>query len=173
MLSLVEEGRPRPVSKPGEMGVGLVMAASARSSTTDVALDHRGGALRQTAGMVVARSCPCGSASYDGCCGPLLRGERQADSPEELMRSRYTAFAVGDGDHLWRTWHPRTRPEQVALDPRLRWTGLEVLEAVDDLVEFRAHHDGPDGPGVLHERSRFARRAGRWFYLDGEVGPPG
>ncbi len=63
------------------------------------------------------------------------------------MRSRYSAFAVGDGDYLWRTWHPRTRPENVALDPRLRWTGLEIVEAVDDLVEFRAQHDGPDGPG--------------------------
>jgi SEC-C motif-containing protein len=120
--------------------------------------------------MDVARSCPCGAASYDGCCGPLHRGERQAATPEELMRSRYSAFAVGDGGYLWRTWHPRTRPEDVALDPRLRWTGLEIIEAVEDVVEFRAHHDGPGGPGVLHERSRFARRAGRWFYLDGEVG---
>ncbi len=113
-----------------------------------------------------ARPCPCGSASYDGCCGPLHRGEKQADSPVELMRSRYSAFAVGDAEYLWRTWHPRTRPEQVELDPSTTWTGLEVLEAADDTVEFRAHHDR----GVRHERSRFAQRAGRWFYLDGEVG---
>jgi SEC-C motif-containing protein len=113
-----------------------------------------------------ARPCPCGSASYDGCCGRLHRGEKQAESPEELMRSRYSAFAVGDADYLWRTWHPRTRPEHVDLDPTMLWTGLEVLEAADDSVEFRAHHDR----GVLHERSRFVQRAGRWFYLDGEVG---
>ena len=31
-------------------------------------------------------------------------------------------------------------------------------------VEFEAHHRGPDGPDVLHENSRFAKRAGRWFY---------
>ncbi len=82
------------------------------------------------------------------------------------MRSRYAAFVVGDADYLWRTWHPRTRPAQVELDPSVRWTGLEVLEAADDTVEFRAHHDR----GVLHERSRFEQRAGRWFYLDGETG---
>src|SRR5689334_16930629 len=105
------------------------------------------------------RACPCGSPSYDGCCGPLLRGERQAQSPEQLMRSRYSAYALGDTDHVWRTWHPRTRPERVTPDPALEWTGLEVLEADGDIVEFRAHHTG----GTLHERSRFEQRAGRWF----------
>ena len=83
------------------------------------------------------------------------------------MRSRYSAYAVGDADYVWRTWHPRTRPDRVGLDPGLRWTRLEVLEAVDDVVEFRAHHDGAAGPGVQHERSRFERRAGRWFYVSG------
>ena len=116
-----------------------------------------------------ARPCPCGSASYDGCCGRLHRGEQQAGSPEELVRSRYSAYAVGDTDYVWRTWHPRTRPEQVQPDPSVSWTGLEILEATDDVVEFRArfrtHHD----QGVLHERSRFERRARRWFYLDGTL----
>ncbi len=123
------------------------------------------------------RACPCGGASYDGCCGPLHRGERQADSPEELMRSRFTAYALGLDDYVFRTWHPRTRPEGVAPDPATRWTALEILgtetdspaEADTGLVEFRAHFEEPGGGGVLHERSRFARRAGRWFYLDGEV----
>ncbi len=80
------------------------------------------------------------------------------------MRSRYSAFAVGDTDYLWRTWHPRTRPERVEPDASLVWTGLEILAATGDEVEFRAHHDR----GSLHERSRFAQRAGRWFYLDGD-----
>jgi SEC-C motif-containing protein len=116
------------------------------------------------------RACPCGSASYDGCCGPLHRGEAQAATPEELMRSRFSAYALGDSGYVWRTWHPRTRPEQVHLDAGIRWTRLEVIEAADDVVEFRAHFDRANGPGVQHERSRFAQRAGRWFYLDGEVG---
>ena len=123
--------------------------------------------------------CPCGSGSpYDACCGPLIRNERNADGVEELMRSRYTAFVLGDGDHLFRTWHPRTRPEEVTLEPGLEWTGLEVLdveEAGDDagIVEFRAHWTWQGRHGLLHERSSFEKRGGRWLYVDGDSPGPG
>ena len=123
--------------------------------------------------MFATGPCPCGSPlhkGYDDCCGPLLRGERQAETAEELMRSRYTAYAVGDLDHVWRTWHPRTRPTEVTPTPGLEWRGLTVLRteaggADDDtgVVEFRAEHGSPDG--TLHEVSEFARRGGRWFYV--------
>ena len=87
------------------------------------------------------------------------------------MRSRYTAFAVGDADYLWRTWHPRTRPEQVTIDPAVQWAGLIIVAASDDVVEFRATYRDRESQrtGTLHERSRFAVRARRWFYIDGEV----
>jgi SEC-C motif-containing protein len=96
----------------------------------------------------------------------LHRGEAQAATPEELMRSRYAAYAVGDTDHVWRTWHPRTRPDRVTQDATTRWTRLEVLEAGGDVVEFRAHFETAAGAGTLHERSLFAQRAGRWFYVE-------
>ena len=91
------------------------------------------------------------------------------------MRSRYAAFVVGDADHLFRTWHPRTRPADVTVDPGLRWTGLEVTDVVaggpdDDAgeVAFVARWRSADGErGALTERSRFVRQAGRWLYLDG------
>jgi SEC-C motif-containing protein len=85
------------------------------------------------------------------------------------MRSRYSAYALGDVGYVFRTWHPRTRPDEVSPDPATVWTGLEVIEAVGDEVEFVATWDSPAGPGRMHERSRFARRAGRWLYLDGVV----
>ena len=120
-------------------------------------------------------ACPCGTgALYDACCGPLIRNERTADGVEELMRSRYTAYVAADEDHLFRTWHPRTRPDEVAPEPGLEWTGLEVLEVdqADDAgtVEFRAHWLWQGRHGVLHERSTFERRGGRWLYVDGS--PP-
>lgn len=92
------------------------------------------------------------------------------------MRSRYSAYVVSDLDYLWRTWHPRTRPERVLPDSQLQWTGLEILDtaagrAGDDggEVEFRAHHRLGGRAGALHERSRFAVRGGRWFYVDGDI----
>lgn len=92
------------------------------------------------------------------------------------MRSRYAAYAVGELDYLFRTWHPRTRPDDLTATPDLVWTGLAILDVVDGgpddetgEVEFRASYTGPGGTGALHERSRFERRAGRWVYVDGDV----
>lgn len=109
-------------------------------------------------------TCPCGGGSYDACCGPLLRAERLAETPEELMRSRYSAYALGETEHVWRTWHPRTRPPQVTHDPTVTWVSLQVVAAEHGVVEFVASYDGPEGPGRLHERSAFERRGGRWVY---------
>lgn len=110
--------------------------------------------------------CPCGTGStYDACCGPLLANVAQASSPEQLMRSRYTAFVRGDTDHLFRTWHPRTRPEDLSPDPTTTWTGLRIVATDGDTVEFVATRKD----GQMHEVSRFEQRAGRWVYVDGDV----
>ena len=116
--------------------------------------------------------CPCGlPARYDDCCGRFHRG---ADAPtaELLMRSRYSAFAVGDAAHLERTWDPRTRPRRIRLGPDRTWTGLEVIATSEGglldatgTVEFRAHHRDADGDHVLHEVSEFVRHEGRWAYV--------
>ncbi|TFV55013.1 hypothetical protein E4P42_24260 [Mycobacterium sp. PS03-16] len=121
--------------------------------------------------------CPCGNdRPFGGCCLPLHTDERRAQTAEELMRSRYSAFAAGDADYVWRTWHPRTRPDTVALDGDLEWTGLQILTVAggspgEDAgeVEFVAHHRRGRRTGTLHERSRFAVRASRWFYVDGDI----
>ncbi len=92
------------------------------------------------------------------------------------MRSRYTAFAVRDTAYLLASWHPRTRPRRLELDPGQRWMFLEILRTeaggpFDDtgVVEFRAHYRSSGGRGVLHECSRFARVDGAWRYLDGDI----
>jgi SEC-C motif-containing protein len=88
------------------------------------------------------------------------------------MRSRYAAYVRRHEGYLLRTWHPRTRPARVSLEESPDWQGLTVLATADGRyddrtgeVEFRAAHDG----GVLHERSRFMRRAGHWVYVDGDA----
>jgi len=93
------------------------------------------------------------------------------------MRSRFTAFALGDIAHLEATWHPATRPDDVALDPAHGWEILQVIRAdggaTDSrgLVEFRATwRDAASGErGTLHETSRFRRVGRRWMYLDDAV----
>ncbi|WP_242455879.1 YchJ family protein [Mycolicibacterium sp. P1-18] len=118
------------------------------------------------------RPCPCGSgAVYEACCQPLHHGARQADTAEELMRSRYAAYATGEADYLFRTWHPRTRPTAVTVDADVVWRGLRITDVVaggsaDSVgeVEFTAAYDD----GSMHERSRFERRGGRWVYVDGD-----
>lgn len=91
------------------------------------------------------------------------------------MRSRYSAFALGRVDYLLASWHPSTRPATLALDPAVRWLGLEVraqrstgIEAAT--VEFVARSRLGGGRAErLHEVSRFLREEGRWYYLDGEL----
>lgn len=90
------------------------------------------------------------------------------------MRSRYSAFVLGDAAYLLATWHPRTRPPSIDLEPATRWLGLTVKAARDTgadtaEVEFVARYRIGGGSAVrLHERSRFVREDGRWLYLDGD-----
>ncbi|GAA3667365.1 YchJ family protein [Microbacterium marinilacus] len=126
--------------------------------------------------MSIAEPCPCGSGRvYAACCGPLHSGARLAETPEELMRSRYSAYAKHDAEHLLRTWHPRTRPQpdDLTFDDRLRWTGLEISASDDATVDFVAIYEtdatGSPMMGALAEHARFERRGGRWMYVDGDV----
>ncbi|AEM83687.1 UPF0225 protein ychJ [Streptomyces violaceusniger Tu 4113] len=123
-------------------------------------------------------SCPCGlPAAYDDCCGRLHRGQARATTAETLMRSRYSAFAVGDEAYLLRSHHPTTRPPGAGLDPGVRWVRLEILGTTEGsafhttgTVEFRAHYTEGGRAGSLHENSRFVRHEGEWVYLDGVTG---
>lgn len=120
-------------------------------------------------------ACPCGGAEFRTCCGPLVEDGVPARTAEQLMRSRYTAFVLGRPEHLWRTWHPRTRPSTVDTGG-VEWTGLTIVEVSgggedddddDGVVDFEARFAGPDGPEIMRERSEFRRRGGRWVYVEG------
>ena len=140
----------------------------------------------QRKNLSARRRCPCGSGeSYGECCGPLLAGLRDAETAEQLMRSRYTAFCLNDVDYLVNTHHPSSRPRDLRASletslPATRWVKLEIVETFqgeeDDNVgevEFIAHHregnHDKGSPAAFHERSRFVRNQGRWFYISGIV----
>lgn len=90
------------------------------------------------------------------------------------MRSRFSAFAVGDTTYLRATWHPSTRPASLELDPDLEWQRLEILEVTagteDDTegtVTFDAHYwdAARRERGLQREHGAFRRESGRWFYV--------
>ena len=90
------------------------------------------------------------------------------------MRSRYSAYVMGEVNYLKSTWHPDSCPESLQLDD-VRWLGLKVkhvtggkADDTEGMVEFVARYK-VNGRGFrLHEVSRFLKKDGRWFYLDGE-----
>ena len=127
--------------------------------------------------------CPCGRPGGVGeCCGPYLSGSLPAPDPESLMRSRYTAFALGTAEaleYLVATHHPDHRPPDLREGLRASiacvdsWEELRVLFARADgdegRVEFVATYRVGQGCQRLHERSEFVREGGRWFYTRGET----
>lgn len=127
--------------------------------------------------------CPCGSdLPYAQCCGlfhaTVRNGDPQgvlAPTPEALMRSRYSAYALGLIDYLQATWHASTSPGELELPPT-KWLGLEVRHAAATqdagVVEFVARYRVDGRAHRLHETSRFVREAGVWYYIDGQFQPP-
>jgi SEC-C motif domain protein len=127
--------------------------------------------------------CPCGSElPYAQCCGIWHAGlqettPRHAPTPEALMRSRYSAYALQLGDYLLATWHGSTAPGEMDFPPT-KWLGLEVkhsaMQGDAGVVEFVARYRDSSGrAGRLHETSRFVREGindtARWFYIDGQM----
>ena len=91
------------------------------------------------------------------------------------MRARYCAYAKHLRGFLMDTWHPTTRPPNLEIDPKLKWTGLEILSTnmgserdFTGTVTFTAHYTHAGETGSMTEESSFLREGSHWFYLDGE-----
>lgn len=89
------------------------------------------------------------------------------------MRSRYSAFATGDAAYLGRSWHPRTRPDDIGFVPGQVWTGLSIVDTTgggmfdqEGTVAFLARYERGGRTGQLQERSRFERVDGQWVYVE-------
>jgi SEC-C motif-containing protein len=120
---------------------------------------------------------------YKECCGPLHGGAREAESPEALMRSRFSAFALGLGEYLVKTLtreHPDlTLPREALVRElsrvreRQRFLGLEILETSQSSneghVTFHARIFEKGQDRSFTERSVFVREDGAWRYASGEM----
>ncbi len=128
------------------------------------------------------KGCPCGGESYRSCCQPYHRGAEPED-PARLVRSRFSAFVLGEGDYLWRTLHEahelRAREREHVVRElsrarqRLRYRALTIHEVRVDGDEaqvtftVRVFERGKDRS--FSERSSFARTSEGWRYQSGVV----
>ena len=129
--------------------------------------------------------CFCGeSKSFSECCEPIIKGERQAVTAEQLMRSRYSAYAAVEPKYLMQTSYVTLLKNQNEADIRAwaeenKWQKLKVLSSqkgqAEDRrgeVEFKAYFIDYEGKSqVHHEKSTFIKEAGKWFYLSGIIDP--
>ncbi len=128
------------------------------------------------AGTRQARPSANSGKKYADCCGRYLDDGETASTAEALMRSRYTAYALGREEYLLATWSQDTRPASLGLENKQhgKWLGLEVKlheQPGPDhaIVEFVARYKVDGRAHRLHEISRFVRENGQWFYVDGDI----
>lgn len=130
-------------------------------------------------------SCPCGSGSnYDVCCEPVITGKKLAETPEQLMRARYSAHVKVEVDFLFESTHPQYRKDYDHKGTRVwaensEWYGLEIVEAsqvgakdVEGEVEFIAQFRDKEGRRKHHERGQFKRKGKRWLFTEGVMVKP-
>jgi len=122
--------------------------------------------------------CLCGShCEYSLCCEPFHNNEKTAATAEALMRSRFTAYGNKNEAYLLDTWDAAKRPETIDFSKEEAvWTNLEIVKTKKGgekdskgIVEFKAYYTLENEPYVMNEISRFIKKSGRWFYLDGLV----
>lgn len=128
-------------------------------------------------------NCCCGSTrKFEECCQPFIEGKAKPATAEELMRSRYSAYAISAVAYILRSTHPSTRKFYKAEEienwsKSSRWQKLEIIsktagEVKDKhgTVEFKAYYTDAGGePQIHHERSNFRKELGKWFFVDGQV----
>lgn len=125
--------------------------------------------------------CPCGSNNaYKVCCAVYHAHEATPDTAEQLMRSRYSAYALKLVDYLVETTHrdklkASYRRKLVDTIHDIQWTNLVITktsaggtEDKTGKVKFEASYIENGVEGVMREHSRFRKLAGKWYYYDGK-----
>ncbi|MEA5113494.1 MAG: YchJ family protein [Geobacteraceae bacterium] len=130
-------------------------------------------------------SCPCGSGkSYSDCCAPVISGARPAETAEQLMRARYSAYVGVHTDFIFKSTHPDHRKGYDHEGTKewaenSEWLGLEIVDTrqggIDDdtgEVEFIASFREKGLSRSHHECAQFKRDKGHWFFTDGKLVKP-
>lgn len=123
-------------------------------------------------------SCPCGTGkSYNDCCGLFITGIEHAKTPEQLMRSRYTAYTQANVDYIAQTMKKPAanhfdREAAYQWAKAVQWEKCEVLKSSlkqsRGFVEFRVYYSEQGMQRIMHEKSEFHQENGKWYYIDGK-----
>ena len=124
--------------------------------------------------------CYCNSKKeFENCCKPIILGKQNAETAEQLMRSRYCAYVVADINYLLNSHHPDTRPTKerkhiLEWSKSVTWIGLEIISKhkglqtdTDGFVEFKALFQEKNHIDCIHESSYFVKENNRWYYKSG------
>ncbi|MDD5400066.1 MAG: YchJ family protein [Sulfurimonas sp.] len=117
--------------------------------------------------------CYCNSKKeFSECCEAYLSNKSKPSTPKQLMRSRYSAYVLGDGEYIVKTTVKENRYEDdieliKEYAKSVIWLNLEVLQAKDAMVEFKAYYRDAEGIKVQHEKSNFVKEDGMWLYKGG------
>ncbi len=122
-------------------------------------------------------NCPCQSGeTYDSCCGRFISHQAVAENAQQLMRSRYSAYALNKLDYLIQSWHPDFRPDELQQDESIKWLGLDIINYLsgndEAMVEFEALMLVNGKIQGMHEKSRFVLENSRWLYTSGDAMEP-
>ena len=127
-------------------------------------------------------NCPCGSGFHYGeCCEPVIRESRPAETAEQLMRARYSAYDRVETDFLFNSTHPKHRKGYDHKGTRewaerAEWLGLEIVDTKmgsegdnTGVVEFIARFKEKGVVREHHEMASFKKEEGAWFFTEGSM----
>lgn len=124
----------------------------------------------------------CSDKEFEDCCEPFIKGIAKPATAEELMRSRYSAYATAETEYILRSTHSSTRKfyARESIEKWAKesiWQKLEIVSTADGAakdkkgtIEFKAYFlDAARQPQIHHELSTFAKELGKWFFVEGKI----
>ncbi len=119
--------------------------------------------------------CPCGSTLlFNDCCHLFITQEKTPATAEQLMRSRFSAYATRNGQYIFDTYGVTPQKQQTveaiqSWADECLWLALQIHESHESIVEFSAYYVVDNTLCELRERSNFAIEQGKWCYINGEM----
>jgi len=130
-------------------------------------------------------NCPCNSGlDYSQCCEPYIKGSAKPETCEALLRSRYSAYTLGELDYIYETIHPEQKAQHDTKATKKwadesTWLDFEIIgikeglkEDEEGAIEFKVKYRQGNQNITHHEMAFFRKDEGDWYFFDGEPVTP-